>query len=455
LWGISRCSFQPGNDREFDVQRKEEFREQQIRRLVDEVTEESAEWWLTMLSRCAHTESNDLATFPAFQNFLEELGRSKSHIICSYLDRLDDRLTNFLPSILLGLQHEPTKALLLSKVRGWIDKGLYLRQIMSYLRWTDNCDGALLEQVLNAAMEASDDVAVLTAVAAAAAHHNKVEGGLVERLFIPAVNYLKVKEDGRWVNAISMHQRNTNLLRDLNPDQVDLILSSLIRYPQIDYGAEEVLVSIAEKWPKKVIDFFGLRSKAEKQLDAFGTYEAIPYAFHKLHDTLAKAPGYLLDTARSWFEEDKRLFTYRGGLLISKVFPNFSPEFERCLKSTVRSGRSGAEFVLKILRNYHGQPFIHDIGKELVEALPVGDPLLDEVEMILDATGMVSGEFGLVEALTRKRVELEPWLSDARQAVRSFAARHQRTLDRKIAAEQRRSDEELELRKRDYGEQAW
>ena len=70
-------------DAEFDLQGQDAYRGQRIGKLVTEVTEESADEWLAVLSRCARTESNDLATFPSFGRFLEELGRSKPHILIS------------------------------------------------------------------------------------------------------------------------------------------------------------------------------------------------------------------------------------------------------------------------------------------------------------------------------------------------------------------------------------
>ena len=62
------------------------------------------------------------------------------------------------------------------------------------------------------------------------------------------------------------------------------------------------------------------------------------------------------------------------------------------------------------------------------------------------------GEFGLVEADRGKRDALVPWLSDAYEKVRSFAQDYVASLDRQVAAEQRRSEEELEMRKRRYEE---
>jgi hypothetical protein len=54
------------------------------------------------------------------------------------------------------------------------------------------------------------------------------------------------------------------------------------------------------------------------------------------------------------------------------------------------------------------------------------------------------------EAYQRKKAEIAPWLDDERDKVRLFAERYTRSLDRQIAAEQRRAQEDIEMRKRDY-----
>ena len=114
--------------------------------------------------------------------------------------------------------------------------------------------------------------------------------------------------------------------------------------------------------------------------------------------------------------------------------------------------RRGLEFVLAVLRVFDGQKVLQPICRDLVAALQPGDELLIEVEVVLDTTGMVSGQFGFVEAYQGKKAEIEEWLTDPREPVRTFAERHIRSLDRHIAASQRRSMEEHELRKREYEE---
>jgi hypothetical protein len=90
------------------------------------------------------------------------------------------------------------------------------------------------------------------------------------------------------------------------------------------------------------------------------------------------------------------------------------------------------------------------ICREIVLVLPSNDELLSSIETILGDTGMTSGESGLVEAYKRKKKEINGWFEDSNEKVRLFAEMYTRSLDRQIAAEQRRSEERVELRKRMY-----
>ena len=96
---------------------------------------------------------------------------------------------------------------------------------------------------------------------------------------------------------------------------------------------------------------------------------------------------------------------------------------------------------------------MHGLCTAIVDALPQGDRRLDEVEIILQSTGVVAGQFGFVEAYQRKKEEVSPWLTDERPKVRAVAERYIRTLDRSIAAEQRRSEADYELRRREWPEE--
>jgi hypothetical protein len=79
-------------------------------------------------------------------------------------------------------------------------------------------------------------------------------------------------------------------------------------------------------------------------------------------------------------------------------------------------------------RGDQGQPALHDVCKEVVDKLPENDSRLNEIEVILESTGVISGQFGFVEAYQRKKDEISPWLSDPRPKVRAFAERGQHVI---------------------------
>ena len=107
-------------------------------------------------------------------------------------------------------------------------------------------------------------------------------------------------------------------------------------------------------------------------------------------------------------------------------------------------------FILGILRRYHGEAATHNVVKEIIARLAEDDPRLSIVEICLQATGVVSGEFGFAEAYRRKKAEVAPWLDDARPQVRKFTERYLRHLDNSIALDHRRGEERRELRRRRF-----
>ena len=185
---------------------------------------------------------------------------------------------------------------------------------------------------------------------------------------------------------------------------------------------------------------------------AVDQYRAIPSGFHRLPKQFAPVAADVVNKIRGWFLDDDELFQYRGGAFLAHVFPEFGA-LEPPLLALVRAGNPrDIEFVLGVLRAYEGQPFLRSICKEVVTVLAEDDPLLSEIAVILDSTGVVTGQFGFVEVSQRRRTEMLSWLTDPQPRVQAFADRHIRSLDRRIAAEQRRSMESMQLRKRDYRE---
>jgi hypothetical protein len=197
--------------------------------------------------------------------------------------------------------------------------------------------------------------------------------------------------------------------------------------------------------------FFKNRMDREKAAKVGDGYQPIPFNMRELAEPLAREPKLAVQSIRSWYSNGDPLFMYSGGRLLHNVFPTFTEGFEAELLVLVRSGNDAdMNFVLSVLRSYQGGIFLHAMCRELVEALPQDDNRLAEIEVILESMGTVVGEFGLVQAYQAKQEELGSWFSDPRAKVRAFAERYSRALDRTIAAEQRRSESDYEMRRREW-----
>jgi hypothetical protein len=77
-------------------------------------------------------------------------------------------------------------------------------------------------------------------------------------------------------------------------------------------------------------------------------------------------------------------------------------------------------------------------------------PWLGSVEILLENTGVVSGEFGMVEAMRERKALMSEWLKGSDARIQSFARRCIHHLDNRIATEQRDAEMRKEHRKRDY-----
>jgi len=117
----------------------------------------------------------------------------------------------------------------------------------------------------------------------------------------------------------------------------------------------------------------------------------------------------------------------------------------------VRGAEDDIEFVLAITRAYGGGAPILEICKAIVKAVPEQSTVWNEVAAALETTGIVMGEYGMVQAYQRKRDEIGAWKTEENERLRTFSAWLTEQLDRRIDAEQQRADESLALRKYQYG----
>ena len=447
---------------DFDLNGKDAYRSKKISDYVNAINSENADEWLSFIKFCSKTKSNDLAMFPTFTQFLELLSEKKPDIALGYIKILDDNLAPFLVFFLGGLWKSERKNEAKEVIDGWVKESLYLIAITRHYKFVGLCDKEPLERALTAAIATDNPVATIELVSACIEHHNAANSTVLINIFMQAIKFLSQNNDARWVNENWFRVQKSTLFDALEEAQIKIVLLNLVNCSSVEYQAEAVLSGIAKKYPEAVILYFNDRIQfnisdpdADKRKNLYlERYEEVPYAFHSLSEPLSVIPKQAVQFVRAWYAESKELFTYRGGKLLANIFPTFPEAFQAELIALVQTkSAEDIDFVCSILRNYKGEFFVHKICREIIIALPDGDLLRQgEIEVILESTGVVTGEFGMSDAYKRKKTEIEPWLGDENPTVVQFANRYIGTLDNQIAAEHRRAEQGIELRKRDFGE---
>jgi ppGpp synthetase/RelA/SpoT-type nucleotidyltranferase len=438
------------DDEDFDFGEVEKSRGECAGEYIDAISEATEDEWYRVVERCASTKSDDMATFPIFGDFLCRLAKAKPGVATRFLARADDNVLNFLPAFLNGLSKSGSDEEYRAVLTLYLADGKHLLAIARHFRQTSTVAAESIKEVLKKAIAANDDIAVIECLVFAIERHEPEEHPLVEDVFVPAIKYLIDRKDARWVHGAWFLPACKTFFAALSADQSSLVLDSLSSLPRIEHHAERILVYIARQHPEAVWGFFSRRLTKRREEKEKG-YEAFPYRFHGLEQPLAMNVELAIDAVRSSFRAGDPLFRFDGGRLLSTVFPAFPEPFAQKLTDIAANGTDDdVRFVLGILQNYTGEAATHPVLKALVNRLPEDDPRLVQVDISLQNTGVVGGEFGFVEAFRGKKEAMASWLDDPRPRVKAFAAEYIRRLDQRIASEQRSAEQAREQRKRDF-----
>ncbi len=434
-----------------DYRAREDYRKAKIAEFVQAITPENEKEWFDLIELCAATKSNDLATFPLFADFIVVLANEKPDVAARLLERASADLLNFLPAFLGGLLEGGTRDTYERTISYHLARGTHLAAMARHWRLARPEQPPFIDDVLTKAIAAADDVAVMECVALTVASHGTPSQPALEAFFGRAMRYLADREAYKWVREAWYLPEAEAFFAGLSTELAHMVLSSLLSSPRIDHDTEEILAGIAETHADLIWEFFGDRLSRKGEQDREPSYDAIPYQFHGLEKPLSRNADLAVNAIRSWYHPDDRLFEFGGAHLLSAVFPSFSQPLARRLSQMVTDGSDDdVDFVTTVLRRYRGEPATHGVLKQVIRRLPDDDPRLEKVEICLENTGVVSGQFGFVEAFRAKKAEIVAWQGDYNAKVKAFAERFIAKLDRRIAFEQRSAEERSELRKRDY-----
>jgi len=451
LVGFDSVFLPQWDDEEFDFQRVRDYRKEKLKEYVDSVTDEKEGEWYKLIERCVATVSDDLATFPILGEFLHELAKAKPAIMKKYLERNNKRLLDFLPGILTGLSESDLKTEYQTIFAQHLNAGEKLVGVARHLRHAPNASNKQIKDTLNKALVVKDEIAVMECLVVSIEKHKPPSQLPIEDVFMPALKYLTESKDARWINGVYFLPVAKEFFATLTSAHCNAVLTNLLSLSKIDYHSETILCYIAGQHPKMIWNFFGERIKRSE--DSEDRYEAIPYEFHKLKESLSKNVELAVTSVRSWFRKGDSLFQFTGGRLLNCVFPAPPEPLVQKLMNMAENGTDeDIDFILDVLQTYKGEPELHPIIKAIINRLPKDDKRISNIEIALENTGVVGGEFGFVEAYRQKKEKITPWLNDPRPKVKEFATEYIKSLEQMIASEQRRAEQRKEQRRLEFDE---
>jgi ppGpp synthetase/RelA/SpoT-type nucleotidyltranferase len=435
-------------DTSFNWRASAEWRSARLAETVDGISADKMPGWISRLRGFIAESSSRGDRFP-LSEFAAVLAESKPAAAIALIEAMDDDFAFFLPSLLLGFDRSSTPEIARGHVDAWIGDGRYLREIADWLGRRAELDTDLLATVSAKARDAGDRPALLEAVSAAARQYQtSPERRLIEEIFLPSLDYLTKTKDPTWIDE-QWVLSDGSLAAALNEGEAWCLLLSFVEVGQITTEAEMVLTTVGRHFPGLILDFFGIRLALKGDGSRI---DAIPFELHYLPEPLAKEPDLVIGAAREWYGRDALFHEYRGGRLIHRIFPGLPNEASARLRDFVERGQPiDRRFVLDTLIAFDGAPVVYPLAMDVVAQVNEADELLGRVSDVLGQRGVLSGEFGQVDADRAEFDRLAEWLEDPRAKVRSYAAAERKRLEQSMAWEQRRAELDTEQRKRDWG----
>ena len=429
---------------------KDKLRKTQAIGFIESITPGTAPAWRHRVLRYSKIESDDLATFPTYVFFLEKLAALRPDFALGLISNDLSDISRFLVPLLRGLAMAGKSEEVHRLIAGWIEQGVHLLQCAYALDDGEIFSLELLTRVLTRSIEAAEVQAIVASMAAVVSNSQESPAAAMKELFVAGLKALSEIGNSAWIFELWFRPKIKPFLAGFGEAQVALLLQNLLLLQEVDYHAEEILHILAARYPIKVLEFFVERMQAKH---SSSKYEAVPFELHKVHEELSKHPAECVSLVRRTYEGDYGELIYGGAKLLKSIFPSYPPEFESVLLALVRGGvMADIEFVLAVLRNYDGEKALSSLCIAIVEQLPLGDPLLDEVTVVLESTGVVVGAFGFAEAMEKKRLEATAWPASPSDKVKTFSENYIAYLEKRIVEERSRATEQIALRKAQYGE---
>ncbi|MEQ8747086.1 RelA/SpoT domain-containing protein [Pyruvatibacter sp.] len=435
-----------------ELNEEQRIRDELQDKLLDNISEETWETWQHRLERAAAVKSNDGATFPPLARFLQQLATRHPTLGIRLLtdrDLLPRWTVNQIAIALFDTDAgEDAKAALLN----WAEDGNYLPEIASTAKFAKTVDREFLLRVADISIDKKDEQACVMLLEAATRRFSDDKAFWRDEIFFPCLNMLHAARNHIWIDHTWFLARKGSLFADLGAEQRTAVLKAMESAPTIDYHAEAILHALARQDHIAVLEFFGRRIASVEE-EGRELFDAIPFSFHEVNEVFQPHPDELVDALRLWIHTDNVNARWHLSHFLSRIYPHFQSPLPEALNARIGGAdRDELSFIASLLEGFEGHEALLPTLRAILASDVATDDIEDTVSQVFHETGVMTGEFGAAQNYQAKADSIRPWLDDSSGRVRAFAEKEIHSLERAVAAETRRAQEDVAMRKLDFGE---
>ncbi len=258
-------------------------------------------------------------------------------------------------------------------------------------------------------------------------------------------------------DATHLHALSFNIhSKDLNFDEwsetsLGELKKMLIRFADIDWHAQEILVMLGKLNIEYIFDIFAARikhdgkekSKRKSFVDTYN-YRAIPYDFNPDLQNFIRTHPKTLTILQDWLGRTTTkwsAYNWELGHLIERV----GISLQDIVKPLIQAGDNASlKKAVYLMDPFNGVDI--ELCMEIV-AKTDNKEIVSHLQGQFFTTGVVSGKYGIAEAHEKKAQELEKFSNSENPRIKKFAIKLIEDLRQSAAQERIRSDEQEKLRK--------
>lgn len=422
----------------------ENNRKELLNKFIEDMSDSNIDEWIDYIKvMLKDYDKKDYSLFQNLHYFLNELGKKKPKFGEKF--KSVSEIQTFQVALLCGLLESDEKEKHYDKIKEWINKSERLLDIAITFRFFSTYQQEDFSSLVKNSIE-QENINQLVELLLTICKNYKSKKSTVDQ-FIKIIKKLTEKKYFDWPQRVSF--MIDDIARDFSKDNYDIILKNLVNKNDIGYDTEKILMPLAEKCPERIIDF--LYQRVESSKSGENLIDSIPYSFQLIKEPLSKNVKIIVPKILEWLKKDDWRYKWEAGHLFNIIFPIIDDKFKEIIITLVREKDSNKlDYIFLILDKYGGTADVLDIVHEIIKNFKTTNRIRNRLFSLLSQIGVVTGEYGIVNAHQKKIKDIEPWLSDSDSGIVEFAKGYTTYLENAIKYEKARVDKELDLMKSEF-----